>query len=549
MATAPAAESIGQYLIRRLGEYGVRDIFGIPGDYVLSFYDMMEKSPLKLIGCTSEDCAGFAADAYARVNGIGAVCVTYCVGGLSLCNSIAGAYAEKSPVVVISGSPGLSERTHDPLLHHKVKDFDTQAEVFRRLCGADAQLIDPNEAFRRIDHVLDHVWRYKRPGYIEIPRDLINVVPDAPQASSTLPLTSDPGSLGEAVAEAVERIKAAKSPVIIAGVEIHRFHLQQELLAFAEGAGIPIVSTLLGKSVVSEQHPLFVGLYEGAMGREEVTQFVETSDCVIVLGAFMTDINLGIYTANLDPARCIDVTSEKLRISRHHYEGVMLPDFLEGLIKAGIKANKRPLPPKPGIDEEYRLNADAPLTIKRMIGRLNQSMDASICVVADIGDALFASSDLVIKQQTEFLSPAYYCSMGFSVPASLGVMVARPELRPIVIAGDGAFQMTGMELSTIVRQGFAPIVIVLDNGGYGTERWLHEGEHEFNNVARWRYSRLPEVLGGGKGYEACTEGQFDAALRQALADRSGFSLIQARLAPRDASQALERLAHKLSRKV
>ena len=139
--------SIGQYLIRRLSEYGVRDVFGIPGDYVLAFYAMMEKGPLRLIGCTREDCAGFAADAYARVNGIGAVCVTYCVGGLSLCNSIAGAYAEKSPVVVISGSPGVGERVNNPLLHHKVKDFQTQADVFRRLCGIDAELNDPKLPF------------------------------------------------------------------------------------------------------------------------------------------------------------------------------------------------------------------------------------------------------------------------------------------------------------------------------------------------------------------------------------------------------------------
>ena len=139
------------------------------------------------------------------------------------------------------------------------------------------------------------------------------------------------------MAEAAGRIAAAKSPVIVADVEIHRFGLQDKLLALAEGAGIPMVSTILGKSVVSERHPLFVGLYEGAMGREEVTQFVETSDCVILLGAFMTDINLGIYTANLDPSRCIDATSEKLRISRHHYDGVLLADFLDGLIAAGIR--------------------------------------------------------------------------------------------------------------------------------------------------------------------------------------------------------------------
>jgi len=550
MATSKVGESIGQYLIRRLREYGVRDVFGIPGDYVLAFYTMIEESPLRLIGCTREDCAGFAADAYARVNGIGAVCVTYCVGGLSLCNSIAGAYAEKSPVVVISGAPGLGERVHNPLLHHKVKDFQTQAEVFNRLCGADAQLNDPNAAFRRIDRVLDHVWRYKRPGYIELPRDLVYTVPDAPQATMVHPPASDPAALAEAVAEAAGRIAAAKSPVIIADVEIHRFGLQDKLLAFAEGAGIPMVSTILGKSVVSERHPLFAGLYEGAMGREEVTRFVESSDCVILLGAFMTDINLGIYTAQLDPARCIDATSEKLRISRHHYDGVLLADFLDGLIAAGLKAPRRPLPARPAtLDESYQLRAEAPLTIRRLIQRLNQSLDASIVVIADIGDALFASSDLVIHQQTEFLSPAYYTSMGFAVPASLGVMVARPELRPIVLVGDGAFQMTGMELSSVVRYGFHPIIIVLDNGGYGTERWLHPGEHAFNDIQPWNYHLLPQLLGGGHGYEARTEGDFDRALQQALADRSGFSLIHVHLNRNDASQALERLTKRLAARV
>ncbi len=542
--------SVGQYLIRRLCDYGVRDVFGIPGDYVLAFYAMMEKGPLRLIGYTREDCAGFAADAYARVNGIGAVCVTYCVGGLSLCNSIAGAYAEKSPVVLISGAPGLGERVNDPLLHHKVKDFQTQADVFRRLCGAEAQLNDPNSAFRRIDRVLDHVARYKRPGYIELPRDLVDVVPEGPYTSSVRPTVSDPDVLAEAVAEAAGRIAAARCPVIIADVEIHRFGLQDKLLAFAEGAGIPMVSTILGKSVVSERHPLFAGLYEGAMGREEVTQFVESSDCVILLGAFMTDINLGINTAHLDPARCIDATSERLRISRHQYDGVLLADFLDGLIAAGLKAPPRPLPARPGTyDEVFQLQAEAPLTITRLISRLNQSLDESIVVIADIGDALFASSDLVIHRQTEYLAPAYYTSMGFAVPAALGVMVARPDLRPIVLVGDGAFQMTGMELSSAVRYGFQPIVIVLDNCGYGTERRLHAGHHAFNDVQPWCYYKLPELLGGGAGYEVRSEGEFDRALRRALADRTGFSLIHVHLDPQDSSQALERLAKRLSAKV
>src|SRR6187399_1431714 len=161
--------SIGEYLIRRLQDYGIRDVFGIPGDYILSFYTMLEQSPLRTIGCTREDCAGFAADAYARVNGMGALCVTYCVGGLSVCNSIAGAYAEKSPVVMITGSPGLRERVHNPLLHHMVRDFRTQAEVFEKLCVAGVELTDPIVAFGEIDRVLDTCNRFKRPVYIELP--------------------------------------------------------------------------------------------------------------------------------------------------------------------------------------------------------------------------------------------------------------------------------------------------------------------------------------------------------------------------------------------
>ena len=300
-----AGLSIGQYLIRRLGDYGIRHIFGIPGDYVLNFYAELEKSPLEVVGCTREDCAGFAADAYARINGMGAVCVTYCVGGFSLCNSIAGAYAEKSPVVVITGSPGLRERFNNPLLHHRVRDFRTQLEVFEKICIAGTELNDPLIAFREIDRVLDAAARFKRPVYIEIPRDIVHVTPDALHQYQQPEYSSDENALDEAVTEAVARIEACQKPIIIAGVEIHRFGLQQQLLQLAENAQIPISATMLGKSVIRETHPLYVGLYEGALGDDTVTRFVEESDCVLLLGTFMSDINLGIYTANLDPGRCI----------------------------------------------------------------------------------------------------------------------------------------------------------------------------------------------------------------------------------------------------
>jgi indolepyruvate decarboxylase len=470
---------------------------------------------------------------------------------LSLCNSIAGAYAEKSPVVVISGAPGLRERFNNPLLHHRVKDFRTQLEVFRRICCADTDLNDPQTAFREIDRILAAVARYRRPGYIELPRDMVDVIPDGPHTPTHKKPHSDAATLAEAVMEAARLIAAAKRPIIIAGVEIHRFGLQAELLNLAENAQIPITATMLGKSVINECHPLFAGIYEGALGREEVTRFVEESDCVLLLGEFMSDINMGIFTANLVPANCIYATSELLRISHHEYPNVLLGDFIAGLCAANLRASQRPLPPRPEEtnEEPQPAKPDEPITIHRLIASLNRVIDENMVVIADPGDSLFASSELVMHEQTDFISPAYYTSLGFAVPAALGVMIARPKLRPIVMVGDGAFQMTGMELSTVMRHGLSPIVIVLDNQGYGTERLLHPGNHEFNEILPWHYHRLPQVFGGGMGYEVRTKVEFDHALQSAIADTHAMSLIQVHLDRNDRSATLERLAKKLSSRI
>ncbi len=541
--------SIGEFLIRRLQDYGIRDVFGIPGDYVLAFYSMLEHSPINIVGCCREDNAGFAADAYARVNGMGAVCVTYCVGGLSVANSIAGAYAEKSPVVLITGSPGLRERTNNPLLHHKVRDFRTQLEVFEKLCVAATELVDPVTAFREIDRVLEAAARYKRPVYIEIPRDMVKVVPGVPYEFRRAEPTSDPDALAEAVAEATKFLNGCHKPLILAGVEIHRFGLQDELLNLAEGSQIPIAGTILGKSAVRETHPLYVGMYEGAMGREEVTSYVEDSDCLLLLGAFLTDIDMGIYTANLDVAKCIYATSEELRIRHHYYHNIVLADFIRALAAQQPRPPVRPVPEHAmaGNGAKFTLRPESPITITRMISRLNQSLDANTIVISDVGDALFAATELTTHARTEFIGPAYYTSMGFAIPASLGTGVARPDMRTVVLVGDGAFQMTSNELSSIVRHSFDHIVIVLDNKGYGTERYLHPGE--FNEIHPWNYAKITELFGGGTGYEVRTEGEFDSALRKAWADHSGMSLIHVHLDVNDCSPALERLAEKLSKRV
>ena len=540
--------SIGEYLIRRLADYQIRHVFGVPGDYVLGFYSALERSPLDLVNCTREDCAGYAADAYARLNGMGALCVTYGVGGLSVVNSVAGAWAEKSPVVVISGAPGLGERGDRPLLHHCVREWTTQYEVFQKVCAACTEIREADTAFREIDRVLDICFRQKRPVYVELPRDMVDVVPDSIRPYLAPPRASDPAALAEAVKEAVERIEQAQAPVIIAGVELHRFGLQADTIALAEASGIAVASTLLGKSVVSEIHPLYVGLYEGAMGRPEVTEFVESSDCRILLGTILTDIDLGIFTANLDPRRTIHATADDLRISHHHFQGVLLEDFIRELARAAPRGAKRVLPPGPAtVAGPWKLHAEAPITIARLVRQLDEALHERTIVIADVGDSLFASSELVIKGQTEYMSPAYYTSMGFGVPAALGARAARPDLAVVVLVGDGAFQMTGMELSTLVGRRLPAVVIVLDNAGYGTERVILDGS--FNDINPWRYERLPEVLGGGTGHEVRTEGDFDRAIRAALAAPPGLHLIRVHLARDDFSPTVKRLGESLSKRL
>lgn len=537
--------TIGEYLLRKLESYGIEHIFGIPGDYVLRFYNLIEQSPIQHVGMTREDAAGYAADAYARTKGMGAVCVTYCVGGLSTVNAVAGAYAEKSPVVVISGSPGIKERGKDALLHHKVRDFHTQQRIYDEITVATALLDEPFTAFNEIDRVLDAVYRYKRPGYIEIPRDMVDVRGTLYQGPSTGAHLSDPEVLDAAVEDACDFINQSKKPVILAGVELHRFGYQDKLIRLVEEKRIPVVATLLGKSVIPESHPLYLGIYEGAMGRKEIQQFVEDSDCVIILGAFMTDVNLGIYTANLDRARSIYATSEKIVIRYHTYEDVMFDDFIDSINSSKLRKRRKPNLAWAFRDiEPFVVKPKAPLTVSRLFQHLNEFISDELTVIADVGDSLFGAAELRIQQHTNFISPAYYTSMGFAVPASVGAQFSTPDTRCLVIVGDGAFQMTGTELSTTVRHGFNPIILVLNNHGYGTERHLLEGA--FNDIGCWNYSGIPSLFGTGRGFHVQTEGEFDEAIKAALAETRHFTLIEAELEKLDTSPALARLAERMS---
>ncbi|MDD4932656.1 MAG: thiamine pyrophosphate-binding protein [Methylacidiphilaceae bacterium] len=539
--------SIADYLTGRLRTEGIEYVFGVPGDYALPLFSSFRKGGIETINTCDEQGAGFAADAYARVRGMGAVCVTYCVGGLKIANAVAEAYAEKSAVVVISGAPGIAERKKDPLLHHKVRNFETQRKIFEELTVGTAVLDNPETAASEIDRLLYLARRYHRPVYIEVPRDRM-LVPCHLPSTRREPEESDPQALAEALEEARQMLLAARFPLILADVEIHRFGLQKELVQLTETTGIPVAATLLGKSVIAETHPHYIGVYEGATGRAEVNDYVEASDCLLLLGVFLTDITVGGSSSSLDMSRCIYATSEKLSIRHHSFEGVRLEDFVRGLLKLGIQ--KRVLPGIAARRTEPMTRASSRpqdrITVQSLFAEINRILNPEVVVVADVGEALFGASDLVIRDSTEFLSPAYYASLGFAIPASLGAALANPRLRPLVLVGDGAFQMTGMELSTAVRFGLSPIVVLLNNRGYSTERQILDGP--FNDLLEWNYCRLPELLGAGRACQVRTNQELGESLQAAWNQKDSYWLIEVRLNPHDRSPALERLAQRLAPK-
>lgn len=537
--------SVGEFLIDRLHRAGIKHTFGVPGDYVLNFYKKLSESPIEVIGTTSEAAAGFAADAYARINGIGCVCVTYCVGGFSLLNAIGGAFAEKSPVVVISGSPGLKERQEKMLLHHMVREFECQHHVFENVTCANTVLRDPSTAAYEIDRVLEACKEHKRPVYIEIPRDIVDK-PIAYALEQGIPpnAKTDEDVLDDLMSKVEDYVNSSKKPIILAGVEIARFGFANALRVFAEKTNIPVATTILGKGIFDETHPLALGVYAGAMSQEHVNRTVEESDCLIMLGVMQTDVNMGFLPLKVGTKRVVLASSEETRIKNSYYKDIVFSDFMKALFEAGIYQRS-------GVTTSQIAPSDfvaqkKAITVGRFFEKINSVLTTNTAIIADIGESLFGSVDLIMRGACSFFSPAFYTSMGFALPGCLGYMTAQPKGRPFVFVGDGAFQMTGMEISTLVRRKLKPVIFVLNNAGYATERMLLDGP--WNDVQDWNYHLLPQIVNGGKGYVVTTEEELNETLKEVLSENH-LSIINVKFDKNDRSPAMLRFAQKFKKRL
>ncbi len=544
---------IGQYLLDRLYDYGLRHMFGIPGDYIIRFNKLVEEHPIEFINATRENTAGYMADAYARIQGIGAACITYGVG-INIVNAVSQAYVEGSPLVIISGAMGTQEGRKGNALHHLINEpgdcglDTTQRDILRHVTISQAILDDPFLAQLHIDTTLDQCVHEKKPVYIELPRDCVHaqITPSPDWPVQGRPETN-PKALDAAIAEVHQALETSKYPIIWAGHEVRNRGLSQALLRFAEARGIPIVSSLLGKTVIDEHHPLFVGVYQGEMSRPEVLEVTQKCDCALVLGVMLSDIDTGMFTADLYEFKQVVAGPQGVSIGYHCYPDVRFEDFLNGLWRGPAVPLKLNAPSASSlIPEAFEAKAETAITSKRVFDALQSFLDDDCFLVTDVGDCLFGATDLVLHENS-FMASAYFATLGFGTPGAVGAQVALPNKRVIGLVGDGAFQMTATELSTAARYGLDPIIIVLNNHGYGTERPLLEGA--FNDIQNWNYSKIPDVIGAGVGLRVTTEEEFRDALTRARADRGTLYVIEVELGKTDFSPAMERFSALVSKRI
>lgn len=543
-----ATKKIADYLFERIEKAGVKHTFGIPGDFILPFYAAQSGRKLETIVMTHEPSVGYAADAYARLKGLGVALVTYGAGGLNMVNPVGLAYAEESPLLVISGGPETRFRKGKPQLHHCVKSFTTQHDVYEEVCQSTTILDNADTAVKEIDRVLDDTLKHSRPGYIEISRDLVNKEVEIESKPIAEPTPEGP-ALHEAIAEITRRLSESKKPVLLVGVQIRRFALGDRVIALAEALNIPVVTSIMGKAAFPETHANFIGNYFGQFGNPLVRQYVESADCILALGAVLTEMETAGYTAKLNEETLIQVNAHEVVLGYHHYHGLNLTSVVNELLDvctSKLRPSLRFEIPKIEAEKIEVPKDSKDLSVAYMIEELNQLLDkrhAEFSVVTDTGDCMYTGMSL---KTDIFISPGYYVSMGFGVPAAIGAQLAMPERRPIVLVGDGAFQMTGMEISTAVKHGLSPIVIVFNNASYAMLRFIDQ-QRDYFKLPRWDYVQIAKAV-GADGMRASTSEDFKKALKEA-ASSDKLYLIDAVIDSEDISPTLRRLTEFFGKKV
>lgn len=535
--------TLAQTLLQALKDHGAQQIFGIPGDFVLPFFKVIEETNiLPLYTLSHEPGVGFAADAAARFHGtLGVAAVTYGAGALNMVNPVAAAYAEKSPLVVLSGAPGEAESRMGLLLHHQAKSLDSQWRVFQEITCDQARLTDPARAPDDIARVLKNCRKHSLPVYIEIPRDKVNA-PCGP-VTPLPPDGFDAEALTACVDEILARLARASAPVLMVGVEVRRFGLEDQVAQLARKLGLPVVTSFMGRGLLADVEAPLLGTYMGIAGAPEITERVENSDALLLLGVILSDTNFGVSQQQIDLRRTIQALEGRVALGFHTYADIPLGALVAALLER--VSDREDAKPHPKHAYPRGLSADdntiTPTDIAKAVNDL-MDREGRLPIAADMGDCLFTALDM---ENTQLVAPGYYATMGFGVPAGLGVQAATGR-RPLILVGDGAFQMTGWELGNCQRYGWDPIVLLFNNASWEMLRTF-QPESQFNDLDDWRFADMAAAL-GGVGVRVQTRRELAEALAQAAATRGRFQLIEIMIPRGVLSETLARFVGRLKKK-
>ena len=530
--------NLAESLLHSLKAHGASEIFGIPGDFALPFFKVIEDSGiLPLFTLSHEPGVGFAADAAARLHsGLGVAAITYGAGGLNMVNPVAAAYAEKSPLVVVSGAPGLHERSTGLLLHHQGKTLESQLTVYKEITCDQAVLDDPERAPSQIARVLRRCLSESRPVYIELPRDQVFV--ECAPVIAEPEFTFDEDALCACADEIMEQLRGASNPFMLVGVEIRRYALEAKVAELARRLALPVATSFMGRGLLAGEDAPLMGTYMGVAGDESLTGAVENSDALLLLGVILSDTNFGVSQRQLDLKKTIIAIDGQVSKGYHQYANLPITSLIDALIE---RATAPVGSAKAGVSVQYpdKLIADdEPITPTDIARAVNDAMaeHGLMPIASDVGDCLFTALDMA---NTELVAPGYYATMGYGIPAGIGIQAAT-QRRPLILVGDGAFQMTGWELGNCRRYGWDPIVLLFNNCSWEMLRTF-QPESTFNDLDDWEYAQLATAL-GGDGIRVNTRKDLQNALANAIATRGKFQLIEIMLDRGVLSSTLERFA-------
>ena len=530
--------NLAESLLHSLKAHGASEIFGIPGDFALPFFKVIEDSGiLPLFTLSHEPGVGFAADAAARLHsGLGVAAITYGAGALNMVNPVAAAYAEKSPLVVISGAPGLHERSSGLLLHHQAKTLESQLTIYNEITCDQAVLDDPERAPSQIARVLRRCLSESRPVYIELPRDQVFVscrlVTPEPEVKF------DEDALRACADEIMEQLRSANNPFMMVGVEIRRYALEAKVAELSRRLALPVATSFMGRGLLADEDAPLMGTYMGVAGDKSLTDAVENSDALLLLGVILSDTNFGVSQRQLDLKKTIIVADGQVSKGYHQYAKLPITAVIDALIEratAPVSNAKDSVP----VHYPDALVADGePITPTDIARAVNDVMaeHGRMPIASDMGDCLFTALDM---ENTELVAPGYYATMGYGIPAGIGIQAATRR-RPLILVGDGAFQMTGWELGNCRRYGWDPVVLLFNNSSWEMLRTF-QPESSFNDLDDWGYAQLATAL-GGDGVRVSTRKDLQSALANAMATRGKFQLIEIMLDRGVLSTTLQRFA-------